>query len=224
MYCISVFGNTTSCVASAMKEAARQADIIELRLDMVRQIRLEKLLRSAARPVLVTCRSVSEGGKSPDDWGNISRRQKQAVELGADYVDLQWSMPETIREEILKNSGKTRVILSRHFQKQTPGKKELIEILNEMAVSGVKIIKIVTWAENIEDNFRILELIPEARKLEVQVIAFAMGPLGHLSRLLCVPMGGFLTFACLDAAGSTAPGQMTVQRMRRLTQELLYEY
>ncbi len=222
MYCISVFGRNTGEVLSAMKKASEMADVIELRLDLMEEIELETLISSAARPVLVTCRSTREGGKSDEDWDVISSRQKRAMEMGADFVDLEWSMPEPFRKRLIEENRKSRVVLSRHFQKLTPGRKELSTLLKEMAASGADIVKIVTKAGTIEDNFRVLALIPEARKLNVQVVAFAMGPMGRLSRLLCVPMGGFFTFACMDENHSAAAGQMTVQRMRRLTEELLH--
>lgn len=97
MYCISVFGRNTGAVLSAMKKASEIADVIELRLDLMEEIELETLISSAAKPVLVTCRSTREGGKSDEGWDVISHRQKRAMEMGADFVDLEWSMPEPKR-------------------------------------------------------------------------------------------------------------------------------
>lgn len=222
MYCISVFGRNTVAVLSAMKKASESADVIELRLDLMGEIELETLLLSEAGPVLVTSRSTREGGKSEDAWEIISQKQEQAMALGADFLDLEWSMPQTFRKKLIEKNRKSRVVLSRHFQTFTPGQNELSDLLKKMAASGADIVKIVTRALNAEDNLRVLALIPEARKLSVPIITFAMGPMGRFSRLLCVPMGGFLTFACMDERHSTADGQMTVQRMRHLTEELLY--
>jgi 3-dehydroquinate dehydratase type I len=222
VYCISVFGRNTGAVLSAMRKASEIADVIELRLDLMEGIELEKLLTAAAKPVLVACRTTREGGKSDEDWDVILHRQKRAMELGADFLDLEWSMPEDLRKKFIGENRKSRVVLSRHFPKLTPGRKELSTLLGEMAASGADIVKIVTNALNLEDNFRVLALIPEARKLNVPVVAFAMGPAGRISRLLCVPMGGFFTFACMDENHTAAAGQMTVQRMRRLTEELLH--
>jgi 3-dehydroquinate dehydratase I len=222
MYCISVFGRDTGAVLSAMKQASESAEVIELRLDLMGEIDLETLLASEAAPVLVTCRSTHEGGKSEDDWEVISQRLQQAIKLGADFLDLEWSMPQPFRKNLIEKNRKSRLVLSRHFQTFTPEQNELSDLLNEMAASGADIVKIVTNASKAEDNLRVLALIPEARKLSVPIIAFAMGPMGRLSRLLCVPMGGFLTFACMDESHSAADGQMTVQRMRGLTEELLY--
>jgi len=221
VYCISVFGSNTGAVLAAMKKAAGDADVIELRLDLMEEIELEKLLPPAPRPLIVTFRSRLEGGKSDEDPDLVSHMQSQAMELGADYLDLEWSMPGRLRKKLVQKRGQSRIILSRHFQARTPGRKELLDLLKEMAASGADVIKIVTTALNIEDNFRVLGLIQEARKIDVPIVAFAMGPPGRLSRLLCVPMGGFLTFACLDENDALAAGQMTVRRMRRLTEELL---
>ncbi len=221
MYIVSISGTGTLTVQERIKRAAIEGDIVELRLDLMENVHLPSLLARDDVSLLVTCRSAAEGGNSNEDWASIQRHLAMAVHLGADYVDVERAMPRPLREGLLRNRGRSRVIISSHLRRETPGEKALSELLRDMAADGPDIVKIVTTAGGIADNFRILSLIPEAAKLGIPIIAFAMGPLGRVSRLLCVPMGAFATFACLDADSKAAPGQLPVRRMREITETLL---
>mgnify|MGYP001146655711 CR=1 FL=1 len=217
MYCISISGRDTREVTALMEKASVEADILELRLDMIGKTDIRVLLEASRVPVIATYRTTAEGGKGQAGWKTVSRLLGEAIKEGADYVDVEWAMPEPIREKLFESRGRSRIIASLHLD-HTPEKKVLSRLLEHMAGSGPDVVKIVTTAGSVRDNLRVLELIPEAEALGVSIIAFAMGPLGRVSRLLCVPMGGLMTFACLDESSSMAPGQMTLRQMRRITE------
>ena len=48
------------------------------------------------------------------------------------------------------------------------------------------------------------------------MIALAMGERGQLARLLAAKRGGVLTFGALKAGKESAPGQPTIQQLRKL--------
>jgi 3-dehydroquinate dehydratase len=41
-----------------------------------------------------------------------------------------------------------------------------------------------------------------------------MGEAGRLSRIATILLGGFMTYAALDATQATAPGQLTIQELK----------
>jgi 3-dehydroquinate dehydratase type I len=125
-------------------------------------------------------------------------------------------MPLEYRRELLRRRGETRIILSKHIRSGTPFKEDLQEIFNRMAASGAEIIKIVTQATAPEDNLRVINLIPHARKFGVEIIAFCMGPLGRISRLASPLMGGYLTFCSLEKGEESADGQLPALEMKRV--------
>ena len=53
-----------------------------------------------------------------------------------------------------------------------------------------------------------------------EIIAFGMGPAGKWSRVVAPLMGSFLTFAPFTKKGASAPGQLTVNEVKRLWQML----
>jgi 3-dehydroquinate dehydratase/shikimate dehydrogenase len=73
----------------AIKEANRLADLIELRMDYLREPGLAILLKGRQKPFIVTNRRKEEGGKY---WVSERRRVgilEEAIDLGAEYVDCQ---------------------------------------------------------------------------------------------------------------------------------------
>src|SRR4051812_25184673 len=80
---------TTEHARAALRQAAAIADIVELRLDLMDSFDLPRLLAERPCPVVVTCRAVHEGGRwqgSEDARLDVLR---QAIDLGAEYVDVE---------------------------------------------------------------------------------------------------------------------------------------
>ena len=63
MFCIPIIARNNEEALKKIPEAERFTDILELRLDLMEQFDLPELIQFATRPVLVTYRSVQEGGK-----------------------------------------------------------------------------------------------------------------------------------------------------------------
>jgi len=96
----------------------------------------------------------------------------------------------------------------------------LEKIFGDCADTHSDIVKIVTRAETWADNLRVLELIPKAHNLGIRIIAFCMGPMGRISRVVSHMMGGYLTFASLEQGEESADGQMTVTEMKKIMEHL----
>ena len=87
--CATVTGRTTSELR-ARRDAARDADLIELRLDHVRDPDVDGALAGRRQPVVVTCRPAWEGGRFQGAEEERRRILERALELGADFVDVEW--------------------------------------------------------------------------------------------------------------------------------------
>jgi len=89
---VSAMGSTNDEMISSMNRISEaKADIIELRLDFLKEKPdLERLLSHTGIPKIVTYRSSLEGGKNlgvtEDERRDIFQ---QSIDLGADYVDIE---------------------------------------------------------------------------------------------------------------------------------------
>jgi len=220
MFCIPVLAANTGEAILKMAEAGPLADIFEIRLDMMETFDLLPIIRSSPKPVLVTYRSTKECGKGSDDPETRVNHALAAVQAGADFVDVERSLPAKWREKLFGSKGKTGIVLSTHITDGTPSRERLEEIFIDSLATGAEIVKIVTLARRWEDNIRVLDLIPRARAEGVRISVFCMGPMGSISRILAHRMGSCLTFTSLEAGQESAAGQIPVREMKRMLEML----
>lgn len=216
MFCIPIIAKDTEEALRKMAMAAPLADIIEVRLDLMNSFDLGPIISSSVRPVLITYRSEKEGGMGKDDPDTVAGYLVSAIKEGTNLIDLELGMPLTVRERILNARGGTKVIISTHINSGTPSRDELKRIFNKSVGAGGNIVKIVTRASRWDDNFRVLELIPEAREMGVDIIAFCTGPLGRMSRIFSLLMGAHMTFASIQIGEESADGQIPIMEMKEL--------
>ena len=131
-------------------------------------------------------------------------------------LDLELAADAGFRREIWERRGKTRLILSWHDFAGTPDAARLEAVLEEMLAAEADIVKLVALAQEPADNLRMLSLIPRAQARGKDIIAFCMGPVGKWSRIAAPLLGSWLTFAPFSKQGASAPGQLTVNDLKRL--------
>ena len=180
------------------------ADIIELRLDLIENFDLPQLLKEAGKPCIVTNRCKMDGGQFAGPEEDRVGILRQAIDLGAEYIDIETSTPGPLLKSILENKGRTQAILSHHDFTRTPD--DLNPLYDLMSQLPADILKIITYATDINDNLALFRLLARARKDEKPMIAFCMGEKGEVSRILTVQQGGWLTFGSLETGKESAPG------------------
>ncbi len=214
--CVPICERTREGVIRAIPEASRMADLIELRVDYLKEPDLRAFLAKGGKPFIVTNRKKDEGGRYNGEETNRLRILREAVDLGTDYVDVEMSTEKSLLEGLLGNKKKSQVILSFHDFQGTPPERELHRLCDRMSRLAADITKIVTWARSWEDNFRVLSIIRCARKRKQKITAFCMGEKGKISRVLSPLMGGVWTYASMDHKRASAPGQLTVGELKIL--------
>ncbi len=214
--CLSIAEKTLDELSRSLIEAHKyKPDLIEIRIDYLVEINVSKL-KSMLSPHLnssvLTLRSRGEGGYFE---GSEEKREEvisKLIEAKPFFVDIELSTLKRnnqLREKCLEEGVKT--IVSWHNFERTPGKVELKEKLEEAKNLG-EIVKIVTKALKIEDNIVALELYKLRKK---NLIAFCMGEIGVISRVLCLLAGAPFTYACLPSK-KVATGQLDIVTLKRL--------
>jgi len=212
---VPVVESTVDRARSKYLRAARKGLWAELRLDYLENPDLPRLFRTHPGPVIATNRLAAEGGRWQGPEGERRRLLEEALHLGADFLDLELAADAAWRRDLWERRGPAKIILSWHDFSGTPEQARLDAVLEEMLASQADIVKLITMAGQPEDNLRVLSLIPRARARGREIIAFCMGPLGKWSRVVAPLMGGYLTFAPFTQKGASAPGQLTVNELKR---------
>ena len=217
MIAVPIVSETLDNALSQIETANNKADIIELRLDFISDVTestLEELLEKCKKPVIVTFREKNFGA-TVEATERMFILQK-AIELGADFIDLDFETDHDFVKETAKSKGGTKRILSYHNFNATPSLPDLLKKAESMlSLCQPDVLKLVTFANSESDNDTILGLIHALKKTDKKVIAFCMGPKGIRSRKECIKLGGFLTFASLGEGSESAEGQIPVDELRK---------
>jgi 3-dehydroquinate dehydratase/shikimate dehydrogenase len=206
MICLSIAPTSVEEARSIFRREGKKCDVIEVRIDGMRNPNLNKLLKKPRPNVIITNRRESDGGNFTGSKAEQFEILSQAIELGAEYIDVELSWGNSFVQEILKYKKQTKVIVSYHNFEEPPS--NLHEIYQELNSTGADILKIAIMARDITDNAKVFNLLKKAQASKTNLIAFCMGRRGQVSRILAAKYGGFLTFASLDAQHSTATGQL----------------
>jgi 3-dehydroquinate dehydratase type I len=97
---------------------------------------------------------------------------------------------------------------------ETPSEDSLAKIIKRQIEAGADICKVVTTARKISDNTLLLGLIRQFPG--ANIVAFAMGEEGKISRILSPLAGGYFTYACLTGGKESAAGQIPVRELYRI--------
>ena len=197
LLCETVTGNTMGELLAA-RDAAAAGDMVELRLDGVHDLDVDRALHGRRCPVVVTCRPTWEGGRfegSDDDRRTLLTR---ALAAGADYVDIEW------KAELadVVHANRARVVLSSHDFAGVP--TDLCARVRAMRATGAAVIKVAVTATRLSDTLPLLDI---ARSSDAVVVG--MGDAGVPSRLLATRFGSRWTYG----GNGVAPGQMPAARM-----------
>ena len=202
----------TNSDLEALRRAEPLADLFELRIDMI-GTDWQSVAKQLTKPWIATNRAKTEGGLW--EGSEEARRDEllKAVSLGAAIVDIELTAPD-LDEIVPIIKKKARCLISQHDARRTPPADRLRRIVEEELAAGADICKLVTTARNLDDNLNVLGLINEFRPAEV--VAFAMGQRGQLSRVMCPLVGGSFTYAAVSVGAESANGQLSVSQLRHI--------
>jgi len=213
--CVPVVEAAVHRARSKYLRAARKGLWAEIRLDYLEQPDLQRLFRTHPGPVIATNRLAGQGGRWQGSEEERRRLLLEAMDLGADFLDVELAADAAWRQDLWSRRGQAKIILSWHDFAGTPEAPRLEAVMNEMLAAAADVLKVVTMARQPEDNLRVLSLIPRARAQGREIIAFCMGPLGKWSRVVAPLLGSYMTFAPFTKKGASAPGQLTVNELKR---------
>ncbi len=211
--------------AAEQIKAAKKAgaEMLELRTDYLADLDIEKMLTvlAAARktllPVIVTCRDKAQGGAADLPSQLRTRILVEAIGAGANFVDCEFDnfvlsdTNEKITAALSEHDGVGLILSAHRFEGPFSNPAGVYEEI--VRTEDKAIPKLVYTARHIDDCFGALDLLLQKDR---DAIVLCMGQAGLITRLLAKKLGGFVTFACPDAAHATAPGQLTVREFKEL--------
>lgn len=197
---------------AAIEKAGKAADLFEMRIDLIGRD-WPPVAAALKKPWIAACRNRDQHGGWKSSEQQRADELLRAVDLGASMVDIELGSP-ALAEILDKTKGRARCLISYHDWNTTPPLTDLVKKTRACLDTGAYACKVVTMACSIEDNLTVLKLF---EKFPAQrLVAFAMGEEGVLSRILAPLAGSWFTYASIEGLTASAPGQVTVQTLRKI--------
>ena len=195
------------------------SDIVEIRLDYIRDFSCIERLREIKKPLIATCMPKFEGGNFEGSEEERIALLLRAIEF-SDYVTIELRTEKNLISKILKSAKRNgvKVILAYHDFESTPDKEEIIKILRRQKALGGDIGKIAFMPKNYQDVMNTMEVL--FQRIGIPIIAISMGRIGRISRVIGPILGSYLTFASPEKGKESAEGQLTVEELRKIMEIL----
>jgi 3-dehydroquinate dehydratase-1 len=213
--CVSIAENSSQKIKQKLKDALKKSDYVEIRFDFLKTDEIPKTLESIKKDlkkVVCTLRPKLEGGKFEGDEKERIAILKLIAEYNPFLLDIEFNTIKKNKElaKYLKTT-RTKLLISWHDFKKTPKLFELKNMMSHM-IKFSHNVKIVTTAKTIDDSTRVLQLYNKNGKNNL--IAFAMGDNGRVSRILCLYLGSPYTYVSLGKP--VAAGQFSVDEVKKI--------
>ena len=212
--CVSIGAKTIKELSSSINKALDISDFLEIRFDFLDQSEISssmKIIESIKSRSIFTLRSREQQGNFKGNEFERLKLLKMLYDANPMLLDVEYDT--MIANNSLNNylKDKSNVLISWHNFSSTPSDECLEKKIYDMKKFSNN-IKLVTMATNVTDSLRVLNLYDKFK--DSNLITFAMGDCGVISRILCTFYGSPFTYASLEK--SIAPGQLSVIEMRRI--------
>lgn len=213
--CVSIGAKTIKELSSSINKALDISDFLEIRFDFLDQSEISssmKIIESIKSRSIFTLRSREQQGNFKGNEFERLKLLKMLYDANPMLLDVEYDT--MIANNSLNNylKDKSNVLISWHNFSSTPSEECLEKKIYDMKKFSNN-IKLVTMATNVTDSLRVLNLYDKFK--DSNLITFAMGDCGVISRILCTFYGRSpFTYASLEK--SIAPGQLSVIEMRRI--------
>jgi len=203
LLCATVTGQTTEELR-AQRDRVVGADLVELRLDYVDRPDVVGALADRRSPVIVTCRPTWEGGRFDGPEEDRRLLLSQALESGAEYVDIEWRAGF---DDLIRRRHGRNVVVSTHDFTGLPD--DLNDRYRAMRATGAEVVKVAAAVESLGEVLTLAAIGCQERPDE-KCVVIGMGMTGLPSRVLAGRFGSSWTYA----GDAVAPGQLSVDVLR----------
>lgn len=210
MICVSIAPKNKNEFAKLIHSASSLSDFVELRGEFLKEQNLSEFFAQPRPKFIYTINHKSISGNER------LRLLKSAIENKVEFIDIDIEnvTPDMVELIQYAKQSRTKVILSYHDFKQTP--VNLKPIFNKLVEYLPDYVKIVCYANDIEDNLKIFKFLKETKPKQAKLISFCMGEKGEISRILAPKFGSAFTYASINNTLQTAEGQIPAKDLLKI--------
>lgn len=204
LICVSLCAGNIEQLKQQISAGEAYADAFEIRFDCLDQNAWNAVKDAvssvSSKPVLATLRTEAQGGAR----AGVGKEDLAEFVRSADGKF--WAVDV---EDLDINGNSSLFISSFHDHARVPA--DLSATVRQLTNNDSAVIKIAVTAADATDAIPVFLMLADESLSSRRLIPIAMGDAGRWLRILGPAHGAFLTFASIDSADATAPGQVTAK-------------
>jgi len=212
--CVSVVERSLQGALSACEKAVeRGADLVEIRFDLMDAVPLDLSgFRKIGVPKIATLRRRGQGGDYEGEDADRLSFFIKTVQTGFEFIDLEHdSVLLHDREKLLP----AKIICSYHDFSSTPQTSAILDILIGGSSKG-DVSKAAFQVGSVSDLLRIVNAARLFTSAKRDFSIIGMGGLGEITRIKAGQLGCAWTYASLEEGKEAAPGQISIDAIKKL--------
>lgn len=211
--CIPIKEATMASALMQIQNVQDAADIIEIWLDQIEDLNIERLFQVKKKPYLCVYKTKREKGNFVGSTDKRLEVLYECIARGAEYVDINNEAPVKKIKQLIEQKHSSNVIVSYHSFENTPSFRVLSRICRRMIRLGADVCKIATNVRTIDDVATLFKLAHFLEKNGHKHIVLGMGEMGKITRIYSPLLNNVLTFAPVEKSKTSASGQLTVDEL-----------
>jgi 3-dehydroquinate dehydratase/shikimate dehydrogenase len=201
MICISIAQESRRLALADMLNAARQCDLLEVRLDRFGKApELGDLIAKKPKPVIMSCRRPRDGGQWDGSEDERLAILRQCIVGRADYAEIELDAADNIRP-----FPPTKRVISYTNLDETPA--DIAAIYQQAQTKHPDVIKLTTLARTVEEAWPLVQILANPA---VPTVVVGLGKPGIMLTMLGRKIGAPWTYAALERGMEAYPAQPTV--------------
>jgi len=236
--CISLTVDNLKEFLENLKEAQPKADILELKIDSIKNLEIQDLLKikqNLEKPAIFSFNTF----EAIDNPEAPKLFLEKALELEFEYIKVNLTdcladstyfknlISPKIEKKNSKNNKnktpkierKTQFIISYTHFTDTPSYLKLRKIKKQMAGFHVNIFQFSTFIKSQQDNQILAKLLLNKKSSEKMIVAGA-GKVGQITRIIFPFLGNFLAFTALPNPDSSSD-QSELDKLKEILEKLV---
>ncbi len=211
--CVVIPCSTPAGTLDDLKLTLRRSRYAELRLDFMDPDSVEETISKCKRYLkrtVCTLRPKTEGGRFAASERKRVSLLRSIYEYGPHFLDIEYNTLHR-RRGMIDGFENEKILVSWHDFAKTPGAALLARKFQKMREYSPN-VKIVTTAAGPDDLPKVLALY--GIRKDANLVAFCMGNIGRISRLVSLYLGAPFMYASMGKP--VAPGQYSMDEIDAL--------
>ncbi len=206
MICITVTPTSRTLAPADLLNASRRCDLIELCLDhFIAEPNVGDLLRIVDKPILVSCRSVRDGGQWKGTEQERIQLLREAIVAGPAWIELDLEAAQSI-----PRFGQTKRVVS--YSSLNRPLSRIDSIFEECRNAKADAVKFTWLTEDLDATWPLLAAVTQPRDLPI--VGIGVGQSGLTFSLLGRKYGSPWIYAALERGMESFDNQPTVWQLK----------